>query len=68
MLGTLNLLWGVKCIYYDKYSTTDETVDETVAILKEAGRVKSGDIVVNTGSMPLHKRLRTNMLKVTVVD
>ena len=68
MLGTLNLLWGVKCIYYDKYSTTDETVDETVAILKDSGRVKSGDIVVNTGSMPLHKRLRTNMLKVTVVD
>jgi pyruvate kinase len=58
----------VKCVYYDKHSSTDDTVDETIAILKEAGRIKEGDIVVNTGSMPLHKRLRTNMLKVTIVD
>jgi pyruvate kinase len=68
MLGTLNLLWGVKCVYYDKHSSTDDTVDETITILKEAGRIKEGDIVVNTGSMPLHKRLRTNMLKVTIVE
>ena len=68
MLATLNLVWGVKCFYYDKYSSTDETVDETIAILKAAGKTKTGDIIVNTGSMPLHKRLRTNMLKVTVVE
>ncbi len=68
MLATLNLVWGVKCFYYDKYSSTDETVDETIAILKAEGKTKAGDIIVNTGSMPLHKRLRTNMLKVTVVE
>jgi pyruvate kinase len=68
MLNTLNLCWGVKCFYYDKFSSTDETVDDTIAILKSNGRVKSGDIVVNTGSMPITKRQRTNMLKVTVVD
>ena len=68
MLATLNLVWGVKCFYYDKYSSTDETVDETIAILKASGKTKTGDIIVNTGSMPLHKRLRTNMLKVTVVE
>jgi pyruvate kinase len=68
MLATLNLVWGVKCFYYDKYASTDETVNDTIAILKETGRIKEGDIMVNTGSMPLDKRLRTNMLKVTVVE
>ena len=68
MLSTLNLVWGVRCFYYDKYTTTDETVEDTIVILKENGKVKKGNIIVNTGSMPLHKRLRTNMIKVTVVE
>jgi pyruvate kinase len=68
MLATLNLVWGVKCFYYDKFTSTDETVDDTISILKEAGRVKASDVIINTGSMPLHRRLRTNMLKVTIVD
>jgi pyruvate kinase len=68
MLATLNLVWGVKCYYYDRFTTTDETVEDTIQILKTAGRVKEKDIIVNTGSMPLNRRLRTNMLKVTVVE
>ena len=68
MLATLNLLWGVKCFHYDKFSTTDETVKDLAQILKEKKKVKEGDIVVNTAAMPLHKRFRTNMLKISVVD
>ena len=68
MLGTFNLIRGVKCFYYDKFSTTDETIDDTINILKDLGQVKEGDIVINTGSMPIEKKLRTNMLRVSVVD
>lgn len=68
MLATLNLVWGVRCFYYDRFTTTDETIQDVVRILKAAGKVKPGDVVVNTGSMPLHRRHRTNMLKVTVVE
>lgn len=68
MLSTLNLVWGVKCFYYDKFSTTDETIIDVSEILKEAGIVETGDLMVNTGSMPIHKRYRTNMLKITLVD
>ncbi len=68
MLATLNLVWGVKCFYYDKFSTTDETISDVNDILKETETVAVGDVIVNTGSMPLHKRYRTNMLKVTVVE
>lgn len=68
MLATLNLVWGVRCFYYDRFTTTDETIQDVVDILKAAGRIQPGDIIVNTGSMPLHRRHRTNMLKVTVVE
>jgi len=68
MLSTLNLVWGVRCYYYDRFTTTDETVYDVTEILKGADRIKAGDVIVNTGSMPLHRRHRTNMLKVTVVE
>jgi pyruvate kinase len=68
MLSILSLVWGVKCFYYDKFTTTDETIEDVTAILKRAGEVVEGDILINTGSMPLHKRYTTNMLKVTVVE
>jgi len=68
MLSTLNLVWGVRCYYYDRFTTTDETIQDVIDIMKNIHLVKTGDIVVNTGSMPLHRRHRTNMLKVTVVE
>ncbi len=68
MLATLNLVWGVRGFYYDKFSTTDETVNDVVEILKEFEILHPGDFVVNTGSMPLHSRGRTNMLKLTLVE
>ncbi len=68
MLATLNLVWGVRCFYYDRFTTTDETIVDVTDILKRAGKVQPGEIIVNTGSMPLHRRHRTNMMKVTVVE
>ncbi len=68
MLATLNLVWGVQCFYYDKFTTTDETVHDVNEILKDAGMLEEGSIVINTGSMPLHQRHRTNMVKVTQIE
>ena len=68
MLNTLSLVWGVKCFLYTKFTTTDETIEDINQILKNDGIVDTDDIVVNTGSMPLHKRFRTNMLKITIIE
>jgi pyruvate kinase len=68
MLATLNLVWGVRCYYYDRFTTTDETISDVTEILKREGRVKPGDVVINTGSMPLHRRHRTNMMKITEIE
>ena len=68
LLKTLSLVWGVKCFAYDKFTTTDGTIEDTINILKQKGVVEVGETVVNTGSMPIEKRFRTNMIKITVVE
>ncbi|MEO0731519.1 MAG: pyruvate kinase [Bacteroidota bacterium] len=68
MLNTLNLCWGVRCYHYDNFTSTDQTVEDVTNILKERGHVEVGDMIVNTGSMPLEKQRRTNMMKITVVE
>ncbi len=68
MLATLNLVWGVKCYFYNKYTTTDETIYDCTEILKANGEVAKGELIVNIGSMPIEKRYRTNMMKITVVE
>ncbi|MEP7128930.1 MAG: pyruvate kinase [Chitinophagales bacterium] len=68
LLNTLNLLWGVKCFYYNKFATTDETIHDVNSILHNLGFVETGDLVINTASMPLHTRSRTNTIKVSRID
>ena len=68
ILATMNLCWGTRCYFYDKFTTTDETIDDVIAILEKAGRIQKGDYVVNTASMPLHKRFRTNTIKITELE
>ncbi len=68
MLCTLSLVRGVKCFKYEKFTTTDGTIDDVVEILKQTGWVSTGDVIINTGAMPLNKRLRTNFCKITMVE
>lgn len=68
LVTRLNLLWGVTAFYYDKSSNTDETIDEVKQFLKKKRLISTGDIVVNTASMPIWKQNKTNMLKISVVD
>ena len=67
-LCSLSLVWGVNSYFYDKFTSTDETISDVTSILKDSKAVEVGDYLVNTGSMPLHKRFRTNFLKITLVD
>ena len=68
MLPMYSLIWGVKPYFYDKFESTDSTISDLEVILKERGHLEAGDTMVNTGSMPLHKRFRSNMLKITIVE
>ncbi|MCR8557462.1 pyruvate kinase [Mucilaginibacter sp. BJC16-A38] len=68
LLNALSLLWGVRTFYYDKEESTDNTIADVNNMLKVASLVQEGDVVINTASVPISKKAKTNMLKVTVID
>ena len=68
LLSTLSLVWGVRGFYYDKYESTDKTMEDLKKFLKKEGFVKTDDLVINTASMPLIEKGRTNMLRLSHVE
>lgn len=67
ILSQLNLLWGVKCHYYNRFVSTDETVLDVNQIAKEKGYVKAGDPLVNLLAMPVANKGMVNTLRVSVI-
>ena len=68
LLNTINLIWGVRGFIYDNYTTTDDTFSDVIDILKKAGHLQKGDVVINTASMPIMQKAKTNALKISIVD
>jgi pyruvate kinase len=68
LINQLSLSWGVQAFYYDKEEGADDIIADQIAILKEKGLIKTGDVVVNTGSTPVSEHLPTNMLKISKVE
>ncbi len=67
ILSRLNLLWGVKSFYYDKFVSTDETVDDVNRIAHERGFVEKGDYLINLAAMPIADKGMVNTLRVSHV-
>lgn len=67
ILNALSLLWGVRTFFYNRLETTDQTIDEVNGILLKSAEVKKGDVIINTASIPIKEKKRTNMLKVSIV-
>ncbi|MDT0687898.1 pyruvate kinase [Autumnicola psychrophila] len=68
ILAQLSLLWGVKAFHYDKYVSTDETIDDINSIAKEGGYVKPGDFTVNLAAMPMADKGMVNTLRVSEIE
>ncbi|MFP8487757.1 pyruvate kinase [Gracilimonas sp. Q87] len=64
----LNLVWGVYSVRLDELFDTDKSVKMMEDYLKENGMVKEGDRVIIATGMPIAKRGRTNMIKVSTIE
>ena len=65
VLSQLCLLWGVKCIYYDNFVSTDKTVEEVNQLAIEKGFVKKGAHVINLAAMPVKDKGQVNTLRIS---
>ena len=67
-LRKLQLIRGVTTIFGECASTMDEQLDMTTNIVRQAGLVQNGDLVIITAGMPIGTMGSTNMLKVRTVE
>jgi pyruvate kinase len=68
ILTQLNLLWGVNAFYYDKFVSTDDTVEDINLIAKKNGFVKKGDMLINLAAMPVVSKGMVNTLRISEIE
>jgi pyruvate kinase len=68
LLNTVSLIWGVRGFYYDRFESTDSTFADTEEILVNKKLLTKGDVCIQTASMPIHNKSKTNALKVSIVQ
>lgn len=68
LINQLALSWGVRAFYYAEEESLDDIIQDEINILKERGYLKAGDVVINTGSIPVERHLPTNVVKITRVE
>ena len=67
ILTQLNLLWGVKAFYYDKFVSTDETIEDVNKMAQDMGYLVKGDMLVSLAAMPIQEKGMVNTLRVTEI-
>lgn len=68
ILTQLSLLWGVKAFFYDRYVSTDETIEDVNKFAKDKKFVEQGDYLINLVSMPVANQGMVNTLRVSEVE
>ena len=67
LVNQLSLSWGVQAFYYNKEVSLDEIIHDQIEIIKMKNLLKTDDVVINTGSTPVHDHLPTNTIKISKV-
>lgn len=67
ILTQLSLLWGVESFYYDKFVSTDETIEDVNAIACKQGFLEIGDMLISLAAMPIQDKGMVNTLRVSEI-
>jgi len=67
ILTRLSLLWGVRAFYYDRFVSTDETIEDVNTIASKEGYVEVGDMVISLAAMPIQDKGMVNTLRVSEI-
>ncbi|MGB3606099.1 MAG: pyruvate kinase [Psychroserpens sp.] len=67
ILSQLSLLWGVESFYYDKFVSTDETIEDVNAMACKKGYLEVGDMLVSLAAMPIVEKGMVNTLRISEI-
>jgi pyruvate kinase len=68
LINDLSLVWGVRAYYLTECNNFNEYLTHTEEFLVSQNLLKKGDLVVHVGSIPILRKGKTNMLKLTRVS
>lgn len=68
ILTQLSMLWGVEAFYYDKYVSTDETIEDVNLIACKKGYLEVGDMLISLAAMPIQEKGMVNTLRVSQIE
>lgn len=67
LLPMLSLVWGVRAFIGKESTNMAEYIEDSIKFLLDKKLIFEGDVIVHVGSMPLTRRGRTNMLKLSYI-
>jgi pyruvate kinase len=67
LVNTLSLVWGVRGFLYREFESTDDSMQDVNSFLLKNNFVKTGQLVINTASMPIIQRNRVNTIKISEI-
>lgn len=67
LLNKISMVWGIQPFFLRTYDDLDNSIYESIEILKVKKLLKEGDCVVHIGSTPLRLHGSTNMMKVSYI-
>jgi len=67
LLNAVSLMWGVRAFHYNKSVATNQSISDVQQILREKQLADKGDVLINTGSIPLNQQGKTNMIKISKI-
>jgi pyruvate kinase len=67
ILTQLNLLWGVKAFFYERFVSTDETIEDVNDIACQKGYLEAGDMLISLAAMPIKDKGMVNTLRITEI-
>jgi len=68
LLRQLNMVWGIKPIFFNRIVNTDQTINDLMLELKEKGLAKENDMIVHISNMPINQPGKSNMLKLSHME
>lgn len=68
VMSQLSLVWGVQSFYMQPEVSINDAIEHAINELKDRRLVMQNDVLVFVGSIPMRKRGKTNMMKITLVE
>lgn len=68
ILSQLSLLWGVDAFFYDKFVSTDDTIEDVNNMARKKKYIRKNDFVVNLAAMPISDKGMVNTLRVSKIN